>query len=259
MTEEDATFFCIDFKPKSSTTSANISKESEPKESNEKIDSRHAEAELLLAIQEPKILEADASAKIEELQVEETKNVEESKMVVEEPDTTNKDQEENSTNKVIEKDEIKSDVLPFKDDDSKNISNINLNESRKSLRVKRLRTFTKEIVFDSPASSITYNLASVSKNSSLVIDPIVTTPNLPKKQKLTSSTETPKNFDSNSSPKKPDLNDSVNLDDSVFESASDANDQANRLNKKDSDTRKVQNFFKSLKLFKSSKKTMSSR
>ncbi|RNA36988.1 PHD finger 20 1 isoform X3 [Brachionus plicatilis] len=35
--------------------------------------------------------------------------------------------------------------------------------ARKSLRVKRLRTFTDEIVFDSPSSSIAYNLASMKK------------------------------------------------------------------------------------------------
>lgn len=39
--------------------------------------------------------------------------------------------------------------------------------NRKSLRVKRLRTYTEEIVFDSPAASIAYNLASVHKQTSL--------------------------------------------------------------------------------------------
>lgn len=39
--------------------------------------------------------------------------------------------------------------------------------NRKSLRVKRLRTYTEEIVFDSPSASIAYNLASVHKQISL--------------------------------------------------------------------------------------------
>lgn len=42
-----------------------------------------------------------------------------------------------------------------------------VDSNRKSLRVKRLRTYTEEIVFDSPSASIAYNLASVHKQTSV--------------------------------------------------------------------------------------------
>lgn len=85
-------------------------------EKNEETNKRRAEAELLLAIQQPVVMAN-----------EENKN----------PQPEEVTQEKNEQ------------IL-----------------ARKSLRVKRLRTFTEEIVFDSPSSSIAYNLASMRKEKS---------------------------------------------------------------------------------------------
>lgn len=86
-------------------------------EKNEEVSKRRAEAELLLAIQEPVVMPS----------------------------------EEKTTAEPGEQ---------VKTDEPDQIEQIS---ARKSLRVKRLRTFTEEIVFDSPSSSIAYNLASLRK------------------------------------------------------------------------------------------------
>lgn len=98
-------------------------------EKSEEVCKRRAEAELLLAIQEPVVM-----ANEEEKPEIDKQNVE----------LNNKSENKPSIIKVNEEE----------------------NPARKSLRVKRLRTFTEEIVFDSPSSSIAYNLASMRKEKS---------------------------------------------------------------------------------------------
>ncbi|CAF0916481.1 unnamed protein product [Brachionus calyciflorus] len=108
---------------------------------------RRAEAELLLAIQEPvlKLNESPKQEALSENKIEE-KNIENPEVVT-------------SVNS-----EAKNEEKDVKIEENENV--VEQGNIRKSLRVKRLRTFTEEIVFDSPASSISYNLASMRREKS---------------------------------------------------------------------------------------------
>lgn len=113
--------------------------------------------------------------------------------------------------------------------------------NKKSLRVKKLRTYTEEIVFDSPSSSIAYNLASVHKQTSVSSD--TSSPALPlsgKKNKRILS--------------------NVEESGEVAEATTNATKKKENNDKKAEGRDNIKNYFKSLKLFqsKSGKKLASS-
>lgn len=233
MTDEDAKLFAEEIK----AAPAVVINENKSAEAKIEMGDRHAEAELLLAIQEPKIIQSNEP---KPSQVDEKVTKEEEKETTPNNSAKPADAPAPTTNTTT----------------GENAESLLNDSSRKSLRVKRLRVYTQEIVFDSPASSITYNLASVSNPVNLVIDkPPPVIPACAKKRKLTSSVSI---GDDKS------LDGSLGLDDSVFEESKPSTstskmdvDVADASNTKEEQTKKVQNYFKSLKLFKSSKKSLS--
>jgi hypothetical protein len=135
---------------------AQVTKHNEPQEkptNEQEEDKRRQDAELLLLMQNAQVTENEPS--------NEPKPIEKTN----EAQATEKEQIETKE----EKPETTENIKPIETPctplattvATKNTSNTS-SDIRKSLRVKRLRTFTEEIVFDSPASSITYNLASIS-------------------------------------------------------------------------------------------------
>ena len=268
LTEEDAKYFNIEFNKNN-----NIKTNEAPEINNDKIkqtesktelENRHAEAELLLAIQEPKLInninenkklidqnitneeKLEDKTKIDNISQEPVKEVEEPKIILKENDKLNTNEESAINNQITKEPESKQDNQSTSETIQPTDSS-----ARKSLRVKRLRTFTKEIVFDSPASSIAYNLASVSNPAKLIsTDQQTITPQSSNKRRKLTSTST---IDEATSSKAAD-DSSINLDDSVFESSLNLSTSSSNKKLKEDDTKLIQNYFKSLKIFKTNKK-----
>jgi len=115
---------------------------------------RREDAELLLSIQNAQVTESEPSNESKtidtEPKVQETESLQQEKLETRE-----------HTTKIEATSATSTSLSTQTTTTTQNAANTS-SDIRKSLRVKRLRTFTEEIVFDSPASSITYNLASIS-------------------------------------------------------------------------------------------------
>ena len=209
-------------------TATIVSTSEETAKEDENESDRRAEAELLLAIQKPQLILASETSEVKQDEVKDeklaTKTEEtkiESEFVV--PKSSVEAKEENKIITETEKPTPESTPTPAPVQTQSEDLNV-----RKSLRVKRLRTYTDEIVFDSPASSITYNLASVSNPLSLLPHVEASTEPVSAKKRKPSADQTKKEAEK--------------AEAEVAEA------------KKEENTKTVQNYFKSLKLFKSTRK-----
>jgi hypothetical protein len=144
-------------------------KENDEKEKTE----RRAEAELLLAIQQPKVNTSTLTNNEDDTEPDKIEG-ESMEIDTNEPLTTLNNQKD-STPQIIEQNKeepqtetetkdipIQPDQIEVKLKQSTPIppSTPTITPIRKSLRAKTVRTFTKEIIFDSPGSSITYTATS---------------------------------------------------------------------------------------------------